>query len=142
MAAARVTRTLDVPAAALWKLVAAFGDTSWMPAGAQVTVVGAGPGMERRIAAGEGKQIRERLESVDEKGRTLVYTIPEGVPFPVTDYRGTMRVRAEGAKSELDWSAHFEPAGASEADARKAIEGMYGVMIGWIEARAKALGAS
>jgi hypothetical protein len=139
MATARVTRTLDVPAAGLWKLVAAFGDTSWMPAGAQVTVVGSGPGMERRIAAGEGKQIRERLESLDEKGRTLVYTIPEGVPFPVTDYRATMRVRGEGAKSELDWSVSFEPAGASEADARKAIEGMYGVMIGWIEARAKAL---
>jgi hypothetical protein len=142
MATARVTRTLDVPAAGLWKLVAAFGDTSWMPAGAQVTVVGSGPGMERRIAAGEGKQIRERLESLDEKGRTLVYTIPEGVPFPVKDYRATMRVRAEGAKSELDWSASFEPAGAPEADARQAIEGMYGVMVGWIEARAKALEGS
>jgi hypothetical protein len=139
MATARVTRTLDVPAAALWKLVAAFGDTSWMPAGAQVNVVGSGPGMERRIAAGEGKVIRERLESLDEKSRTLVYTIPEGVPFPVKDYRATMRVRGEGAKSELDWSASFEPAGAAEADGRNAIEGMYGVMIGWIEARAKAL---
>lgn len=139
MATARVTRTLDVPAPALWKLIAAFGDTSWMPAGAQVTVVGSGPGMERRIAAGEGKQIREKLESLDDKGKTLVYTIPEGVPFPVKDYRATMRVRGDGAKSELDWSVSFEPAGASEADARKAIEGMYGVMIGWIEARAKAL---
>lgn len=139
MATARVTRTLDVPAPALWKLIAAFGDTSWMPAGAQVTVVGSGPGMERRIAAGEGKQIREKLESLDDKGKTLVYTIPEGVPFPVKDYRATMRVRGDGAKSDLDWSVSFEPAGASEADARKAIEGMYGVMIGWIEARAKAL---
>jgi hypothetical protein len=140
MAEARVTRDLDVPADALWKLVAAFGDTSWMPAGAQITLHGSGPGMERRIAAGEGKVIRERLESVDEKSRTLVYTIPEGVPFPVKDYRATMRVRGDGAKSELDWSVSFEPAGASEADARKAIEGMYGVMIGWIEGRAKAIG--
>jgi hypothetical protein len=140
MATARVTRALDVPADALWKLVAAFGDTSWMPAGAQVTVHGSGPGMERRIAAGEGKVIRERLEFADAASRTLVYTIPQNVPFPVKDYRATMRVRAKGAGSELDWSASFEPAGASEADAAKAIEGMYGVMIGWIEARAKALG--
>jgi hypothetical protein len=95
--------------------------------------------MERRIAAGEGKQIREKLESLDEQGRALVYTIPEGVPFPVTGYRATLRVRGEGAKSELDWSASFEPAGASETDARSAIEGMYGVMIGWLETRAKAL---
>jgi hypothetical protein len=139
MPEARVTRTLAVPADALWKLVSSFGDTSWLPAGAQVTVHGSGPGMERRIATGPGKLIRERLESLDEKGRTLVYSIPENVPFPVTGYRATMRVRADGAGSELDWSARFEPAGASEADARKAIEGMYGVMIGWLEVRAKAL---
>ena len=137
MATARVTRSLDVPADRLWKLVAAFGDTSWMPGPPKVDVVGTGPGMERRIHAGE-KVIHERLESVDEAGRTLVYTIPVNVPFPVTDYRATMRVRAAGAGSELDWSVSFTPAGASEEDARKAIEGMYGVMIGWIEARAKA----
>ena len=140
MATARVTRALDVPADTLWKLVAAFGDTSWMPAGAKVTVLGSGPGKERRIAAGPDKVIRERLEFADSASRTLVYTIPENVPFPVKDYRATMRVRAKGKGSELDWSVTFEPAGASEADARKAIEGMYGVMIGWIEARAKALG--
>ena len=140
MATARVTRELDVPPDALWKLVAAFGDTSWMPGGAQVTLVGSGPGMERRIAAGPGKVIRERLEFADAASRTLVYTIPENVPFPVTGYRATMRVRAKGAGSELDWSASFEPAGASEADARAAIEGMYGVMVGWIRDRVKAGG--
>ena len=140
MGNARVTRELDVPADALWKLVAAFGDTSWMPAGAQVTLHGSGPGMERRIVAGPGKVIRERLEFVDAASRTLVYTIPHNVPFPVKDYRATMRVRAKGKGSELDWSVSFEPVGASEADARKAIESMYGVMIGWIETRAKAIG--
>jgi hypothetical protein len=111
-----------------------------MPSGAQVTLVGSGPGMERRIAAGPGKVIRERLEFADAASRTLVYTIPENVPFPVKDYRATMRVRAKGAGSELDWSASFEPAGASEADARAAIEGMYGVMAGWIRDRVKAGG--
>jgi hypothetical protein len=140
MASARVTRVLDVPADSLWKLVSAFGDTSWMPAGTQVTVHGVGPGMERRIAAGAGTLIRERLEAVDEQSRTLVYTIPENVPFPAADYRATMHVRPHGAGSELDWSASFTPAGASEEDARKAIEGIYGVMIGWIEARVKATG--
>ena len=102
-----MTRELDVPADALWKLVAAFGDTSWMPAGAQVTLHGSGPGMERRIAAGQGKVIRERLEFADAASRTLVYTIPENVPFPVKDYRATMRVRAKGDGSELDWSVEL-----------------------------------
>jgi hypothetical protein len=139
MPTARVTRTLDVPADALWRLVAAFGDTSWMPAGAQVTVIGSGPGMERRISTGPGKVIRERLEFADTASRTLVYTIPENVPFPVKDYRATLQVRSKGSGSELDWSASFEPVGASEGDARKAIEGMYGAMIGWMEARVKAI---
>lgn len=140
MAEAHATRELDVPADALWKLVSAFGDTSWMPAGAKVTLHGAGPGMERHIAAGPGKVIREKLESIDEQGRALVYTIPENAPFPVSDYRATMRVRAKGPGSELEWRAHFTPAGADESAARQAIEGMYGVMIGWIETRVKALG--
>jgi len=138
MAKARLTRELEVPADVLWRLVASFGDTSWMPAGTRATVVGAGPGMERRIAAGPDRVITERLESLDEASRTLTYTIPENVPFPVKDYRATMRVRAKGSGSELDWSASFEPVGVSEADAAKAIEGMYGVMVGWIEGRAKA----
>ena len=138
MAIARVTRTLDVPADALWRLVAAFGDTSWMPAGTQVTVQGSGPGMERRINAGPGKVIRERLEFADTASRKLVYTIPENVPFPVRDYRATLQVREKGTGSELEWSASFEPVAASEGEARKAIEAMYGVMIGWLEARVKA----
>jgi alkylation response protein AidB-like acyl-CoA dehydrogenase len=138
VATARVTRTLDVPADALWKLVSDFGDTSWMPGPPKVERVGSGPGMERRIQ-GPDKAIHERLESVDEASRTLVYTIPVNVPFPVTDYRATMRVRAKGAGSELDWSASFTPAGAPGEAARKAIEGMYGMMIGWIETRVKAI---
>jgi hypothetical protein len=138
MATARVTRTLDVPADRLWKLVSAFGDTSWMPGPPKVEVVGSGPGMERRIQ-GPDKAIHERLESVDEKSRTLVYTIPVNVPFPVTDYRATMKVSAKGQGSELDWSCSFTPAGVPADDAKKAVEGMYGIMIGWIETRAKAL---
>jgi hypothetical protein len=139
MASARVTRTLDVPADRLWGLVASFGDTSWMPGPPKVELVGSGPGMERRIQ-GPDKAIHERLESVDEASRTLVYTIPVNVPFPVTGYRATMRVRAAGAGSELDWSASFAPNGGDEESARKAIEGMYGIMIGWIESRVKAGG--
>jgi hypothetical protein len=139
MGSARVTRTLEVPVDVVWKLVADFGDTSWMPGPPQVELVGSGPGMERRIPAGPDKVICERLESVDTAGRTLVYTIPENVPFPVKDYRATMKVAASGSGSELEWCASFEPAGVDEATAAKGIEEMYGVMIGWIETRAKAL---
>lgn len=139
MATVTVKRTLEVPADRVWKLVADFGDTSWMPGPPKSELVGSGPGMERRIPAGPGKVIREQLESVDQASRTLVYTIPENVPFPVKDYRATMRVTGAGAGSELEWSASFEPVGTDEAAAAKGIEDMYGLMIGWIETRVKAL---
>jgi len=136
MSAVTVTRAIDLPADQVWALVADFGDTRWMPGPPQVEVVGSGPGMERRIVGPE-KTIHERLESLDASSRTLVYTIPVNVPFPVTDYRATMRVRERGAGCELEWSCTFTPAGATAEAAGQAIEGMYGVMIGWIEGRVR-----
>src|SRR5262249_56854650 len=94
MAKARMKRELEVPADVLWRLVASFGDTSWMPAGTRATVVGAGPGMERRIAAGPDRVITERLESLDEASRTPTHTIPQNVPVPGKDYREALRARA------------------------------------------------
>lgn len=139
MANAVVKQALDVPPDKLWGLVAAFGDTSWMPAGTQVRLEGSGPGMARYISAGPDKVIQERLESVDAASRTLVYTIPVNVPFPAKDYRATMRVTPSGTGCELEWGASFTPVNAPEAEVAKAIQGLYGLMIGWLAARAKAL---
>jgi hypothetical protein len=90
--------------------------------------------MTRTIAMGE-RRIRERLESRDDARRALVYTIPEGVPFPVKDYRATMRVGEEDGASSLDWSCHFEPDGVPESQVGPQIEGLYRTMIGWIGER-------
>lgn len=141
MAQASVTRNLDVPAQALFDLLADFGNVSWMPAGTQADVVGEGPGMARLIHAGDRK-IREQLESLDPATRTLVYTIPENVPFPVTGYRATMVVTPQGEGCELRWTCSFEPEGVSEEQARGMIEGLYVTMIGWLEAGLSGGGAS
>ena len=135
MSEVSMKRTLEVPASRVWDLIADFGDISWMPAGTQADVEGDGPGMARVIHAGDRK-IREVLESRDAESRTLVYTIPEGVPFPVTGYRSTMIVNDSDAGCELEWRCSFEPDGVSEDQAGAAIEGMYAVMIGWVAERA------
>jgi carbon monoxide dehydrogenase subunit G len=137
MASATIAKTIDVPADAVWQLISNFGDTSWMPAGTQVTLVGSGVGMERRIAIGPDKSIHERLLALDPAARTLGYSIPVNVPFPVTDYRATMRVAARGAGCELTWSASYECAPDAAAAVEKSVQGMYGMMIDWIAARAK-----
>ena len=135
MASATISKQIDVSADAVWRLISNFGDTSWMPAGTQVTRVGSGVGMERRIALGPDKWIHERLEALDAAARTLVYTIPVNVPFPVTNYRATMRVRTAGAGCELEWSASYEVAADAAATIEKSVQGMYGMMIDWIAAR-------
>jgi hypothetical protein len=135
MATVKVSRTVEVPAQRVWELIADFGDVSWMPAGTQVTVEGEGPGMKRIIAAGD-RSIHEVLESRDPEQRTLAYAIPQGVPFPVTGYRSTIRVADADGGCEITWTGSFEPSGATESEAAAAIEGMYGVMIGWVADRA------
>ena len=135
MASAGVKQPIPAPADRLWALIADFGDTSWMPGGGgDVTLEGEGPGMARIIRAGD-QQIREELVSVDPATRTLVYTIPEGVPFPVDGYRSTVVVTGDDSGSELEWRCEFEPAGVSEDEAVQMIQGMYGTMIGWVRDR-------
>jgi hypothetical protein len=137
MPSATISKQVDVSADALWKLVSNFGDTSWMPPGTQATLVGSGIGMERRIAIGPDKSIHERLLALDDAARTLSYSIPVNVPFPVTNYRATMRVTPRGAGCELEWSASYDCAPDAAATVEKTVQGMYGTMIDWIAARAK-----
>jgi hypothetical protein len=139
MASATIAKTVDVSADAVWKLIANFGDTSWMPAGTQATLVGSGIGMERRIAIGPDKFIHERLLALDPAARTLAYAIPVNVPFPVSDYRATMRVTAKGAGCELEWGATYTCAPEAEASVAQAVQNVYGMMIDWVAARAKQL---
>ncbi len=83
MAEACVTRTLDVTPDALWGCVRAFGVVPWIPGGEHAEIRGEGIGQVRIIDRPNGK-IHERLSSLDDGARTLTYTIPEGMPFPVT----------------------------------------------------------
>ncbi len=88
-----------------------------------------------RILQGPAGKIREQLESLDSDAHRLVYTIPEGAPFPVTGYRATMEVRGDPENAELCWSCEFQPEGVTEEQARAQIEQIYTIMLGWIRDR-------
>ena len=132
MGETNVTRTLDTDPETLWSLVRAFSDVAWMPGGESAEIRGEGIG-QVRIFDGPNGKVYEHLAARDDGARSLTYTIPEGVPFPVTGYRATMVVSDDGGKGRLSWTCEFEPDGVSEAEAAGAIEQMYGVMFGWIE---------
>ena len=132
MSQVRVKEEIAVAADRLWRLVVDFGNVGWIPGGEGVRTEGKGPGMVRILGFG-GAEVRERLDSVDEPRRTIVYTIPQGLPMPIKDYRATMTVRDVGPqKSELDWSCTFEPDGVTEEEAKAQVENLYHMMIGWI----------
>ena len=133
MARVSVKQSLEFPAQQVWDLISDFGDVSWLQGISKSEVRGQGPGMVRVLRVGESPPIEERLESLDAKSRTLCYTIPKNIPFPVSEYRATMRVREAGpAASELEWSCELTPKGVPDSQAVAMLEGMYKTMIGWL----------
>lgn len=129
MAQVVVREGIAVAPDALWRLVSDFGRVGWIPGGEAALTEGKGPGMVRILGGGT---IRERLEVVDQHTRSIVYTIPQGNPLPIKNYRATMTVHPSGDHSELEWQCTFEPAGATEAEATAQVENLYRMMIGWI----------
>jgi hypothetical protein len=153
MARVAISGRIDAPAERVWAVARDFANLEWVPDKSYLRVDGRGPGMVRTVAMGPGPRARERLDSVDDAGRCLEYSVlaperasptPPGAagapgaggppPFPVRDYHGRMQVRARDAHScELDWSFRFEPAGVSEQEAIAAIAHVAGLLFGWFK---------
>ena len=140
MAEVHVNESIAAPAARVWELVRDFGGVAqWGgPALQSCTVEGAGVGAVRRIGLPGGLAIAERLEALDDAGRTLSYAIVGKSPIPVKDYLATIRIVEDGPQaSRVNWSSTFEPDGASAEQAQALVRGVY---TGGIAGLRKALG--
>ena len=114
------------------------GVKRWSPGVASCELEGSGVGAVRTIKMGE-MIIRERLEKIDEKARTLSYSIIEA-PFPVRDYLATMQLSEPAAgRTKLAWSSTFESAGGLDENSLRDI--FTGVYQQGIEGIARAAGA-
>lgn len=82
-------------------------------------------GLTRTITLPDGKKVVEKREAFDEAARSYGYTILEAGPLPVTNYHSKLSINAKGEGSQIVWTGHFDAKGASDADAQKAIEGIY-----------------
>lgn len=125
----RVNVSLDLPVSAqrVWDTIGGFNDLAkWHPAVARSEESKSGNTRLRTLHLHGGASLVERLETIDDKARSYSYNILEG-PLPVTRYRSTLRVteKADGRGCTVEWSSEFEPSGASESDAIKAIRGVY-----------------
>ena len=119
---------LGVSAKQVWDLIGGFNALpDWHPAIEKSTIEGeeGATGSVRRLELAGGGEIVERLERLDDSGRSYSYSIVSS-PLPLANYNSTIRVGEDAdGNATVEWSGEFDPAGASETDAMKVVEGIY-----------------
>ncbi len=126
-----VSETVDLAAspARTWRAIKDFDRwQSWHPAFAGTSIVkGASnrTGEVRVLAAKDGAKFTEELVSHDSTTRSYEYRILES-PLPIANYVSKLEVQARHPGSHVIWSSTFQvKAGASEAEVKKMISGVY-----------------
>jgi hypothetical protein len=108
---------------AMWAKIGDFcGIGQWHPAVAKCTL--SDDGKTRTLELKGGGTIVEKLVNRDDAKHRYTYTI-ESSPLPVDHYRSTIMVAKAGNGSKVVWSGTYSAKGASDADAKKAIDGVY-----------------
>ena len=108
---------------ALWKKIGDFcGIGNWLP-GIEKCVLSADR-KQRTLSLKGGGTVVEALENLDDANHTYTYTIISG-PLPVANYHSTISVTADPKGSSLKWDGKYDAKGASDADAKKVIDGIY-----------------
>ena len=118
-----VTMTSSMSPDALWKKVGDFcGIANWHPA-IEKCILSA-DGKQRTLSVKGGGTVVEALEKWDDANRTYSYTILSGL-LPVANYHSTISVSADPKGSALKWMGKYDAKGASDADAKKTMDGVY-----------------
>jgi len=121
MATVHTQRTINAPAAEVWEILRSFGLPYFKDL--HYSLEGAGPGAKRAFHLPGGRMI-EQLVALDDDSRTLHYTILES-PWPVKEYRGTIRVSGQGDSALVAWSAEYTPHGADEMTTSRIVAGTF-----------------
>jgi Polyketide cyclase / dehydrase and lipid transport len=108
---------------AVWAKIGDFcGIGKWHPA-IEKCVLSA-DGKQRTLSLKGGGTVVEKLEKRDDAAHSYTYSIVEG-PLPVANYVSTISVAAAGTGSTITWSGKYDAKGASDADAKKTMDGVY-----------------
>jgi len=75
----------------------------------------------------DGRQVAERLVRYDEAEHSFSYEFTGAIPFPVTSYRGTVRLRpvTDAGHTFLEWYGEFDCEPALTEQLRAAFTGLY-----------------
>lgn len=124
MSTVTVNDTFDHPADKVWPIVSDFGGIHKYMRGLEMAEVrGSGLGQDRALVMGPDT-IVERLTWLDPAAMAYSYTIVSG-PLPFERYVSTVKLTADGDRTHIEWQGNFEPAGVSEEEASKMVNGIY-----------------
>jgi hypothetical protein len=124
-------RDLDFPAEQVWAVLGDYGNLEWAMA-PKVEVIGEGIGMIRRVLIEGMDPIDEVLEAMDPAGMSFAYSIPRGLPLPLTDYRSSARVEAkDDGSARVHWSCQCTPTdpAMSEQDTEQLMQNTYNSLL-------------
>jgi hypothetical protein len=110
---------------AVWQKIGDFcGIAQWHPAIAKCDL--SADKKQRTLTLKGGGTIVEHLVRWSDKTHSYTYTIVSG-PLPVDNYESTIHVSAakSGTGSVIHWRGKYTAKGDSDADAKKAVDGVY-----------------
>jgi hypothetical protein len=108
---------------AVWTKIGDFcGIAKWHPAIEKCVL--STDGKERTLSLKGGGTIVEKQEKRDDAAHSYTYSIVSG-PLPVANYMSTISVASAGTGSTITWMGKYDAKGASDADAKKTIDGVY-----------------
>lgn len=129
------TVTIDAPAAKVWALMGDFAAlAAWHPAvAASPADKGNQVGSVRQLRLKNGGELVETLEAYDAAQMRYSYRAKNGGALPVTNYTSTIRVTADGSKSQVEWRGAFyrgfpnndPPPDQNDEAAVRAVTGVY-----------------
>ena len=133
MVEVQIEREFEFTAAAVWAVIADFGNVSWVPGVEKVEVEGDGIGMIRHLTVPVFPPLHERLEAVDHEKMSLEYSIPAVEYISVKNYRALAQViELSPERCRVLWSCTAEAEGAPEEEATGKTRDFYEAMLGWI----------
>ncbi len=119
---------VERPPATVWKLVGSFDALDvWLPPvrGSSFTGVSGQPGAIRVLDLGNNASVTEKLLSYSAAHHRYSYAFVNS-PLPVKNYVATIELHpAAGGKTLVKWTSTFDAAGAPDAKAKEAIQGIY-----------------
>ena len=126
----QVERTLDLPRKKVFDILVQFGGLEKILPDmiASLTLKGTGLGALRTVKLKSGGTVIERLDAAYDQ-RLFAYTITFNDAMPFENYCAVVTLEDAGNKTRACWGSNWDAKGASEAEIKDMLTGLYGTLL-------------